>query len=66
MQAVLSTSMDLPKDHTLRKSLEQYKQRFEESLEEFHCSIFTTIFTLWATYFLCAYVIHGATDRSVA
>ena len=26
---------DLPKDNNLRKTLEQYRQRFEESLEEF-------------------------------
>lgn len=40
VQGTLSIFMDLPKDSPLRKNLEQYKTRFEDSLEESLCSIY--------------------------
>lgn len=30
----MTVATDLPKDHALRKALDQYKTRFEESFEE--------------------------------
>ena len=67
VNATLSTLTELPKDHPLRKTLEQYKQRFEESLEEFRCSINMWINTFCVyTHVLCQTAHSSTYDWAVA